>query len=127
MTPKADSAIASPSRLRDADDRLLSEDPFVAPSVAPEVDRGMVLAHRRSQFRYGAAKESNLPSGGLLRPAGFEDRMGHQAHATPSASLERQKRTSAWPIWVRGQSRPVGDRRLPPRNTGAILDLLVGC
>jgi hypothetical protein len=38
---------------------------------------------------HGAAKESNLPSGGLLRPAGFEDRMGHQAHATPGLMLER--------------------------------------
>jgi rhodanese-related sulfurtransferase len=30
-----------------------------------------------------AAKESNLPSGGLHRPAGFEDRMGHQTRAAP--------------------------------------------
>ncbi len=27
--------------------------------------------------------ESNHPSGGLLRPAGFEDRMGHQTPAAP--------------------------------------------
>src|SRR5688572_8380996 len=32
----------------------------------------------------GAAKESNLPSVGLPRPAGFEDQMSHQAPATPS-------------------------------------------
>jgi hypothetical protein len=31
----------------------------------------------------GAAKESNLPSVGLPRPAGFEGRMGHQALAAP--------------------------------------------
>ncbi len=31
--------------------------------------------------------ESNHPSGGLLRPAGFEDRMGHQTPAAPPASL----------------------------------------
>src|SRR5215211_7044063 len=31
----------------------------------------------------GAAKESNLPTAGLRRPAGFEDRMGHQARAAP--------------------------------------------
>jgi hypothetical protein len=33
---------------------------------------------------YEAAKESNLPSGGLHRPAGFEGRMGHQTPAAPS-------------------------------------------
>jgi integrase len=32
-----------------------------------------------------AAQESNLPSDGLRRPAGFEDRIGHQAGATPHA------------------------------------------
>ncbi len=31
--------------------------------------------------------ESNHPSGGLLRPAGFEDRMGHQTPAAPQVSL----------------------------------------
>jgi hypothetical protein len=31
----------------------------------------------------GAAQESNLPTVGLPRPAGFEDRMGHRARATP--------------------------------------------
>ena len=31
----------------------------------------------------GAAQESNLPTVGLQRPAGFEDRMGHRAPATP--------------------------------------------
>lgn len=36
---------------------------------------------------YDAAKESNLPSGGLPRPAGFEDRMGHQAPAAPRGIL----------------------------------------
>jgi len=33
--------------------------------------------------------ESNHPSGGLLRPAGFEDRIGHQTAAAPRASLGR--------------------------------------
>ena len=32
--------------------------------------------------------ESNHPTGGLLRPAGFEDRMGHQTPAAPRAILE---------------------------------------
>jgi hypothetical protein len=31
----------------------------------------------------GAAQESNLPSVGLPRLTGFEDRLGHQAHAAP--------------------------------------------
>ena len=35
----------------------------------------------------GAAKESNLPSGGLPRPAGFEDRMGHQTPAAPVRTI----------------------------------------
>jgi hypothetical protein len=30
-----------------------------------------------------AAQESNLPTDGLHRPAGFEDRMGHRARAAP--------------------------------------------
>ena len=30
-----------------------------------------------------AAKESNLPSAGLRRPAGFEDQIGHQTGAAP--------------------------------------------
>src|SRR3954451_15660267 len=31
--------------------------------------------------------ESNHPTGGLLRPAGFEDRMGHQTPAAPPGTL----------------------------------------
>jgi hypothetical protein len=40
--------------------------------------------------------ESNHPTGGLLRPAGFEDRMGHQTPAAPGAMLERRK---TW-VWL---------------------------
>ena len=43
----------------------------------------------------GAAKESNLPTAGLRRPAGFEDRMGHQARATPSRRLEARPRSAS--------------------------------
>lgn len=32
---------------------------------------------------YEAAKESNLPSDGLHRPAGFEGQTGHQTPAAP--------------------------------------------
>jgi hypothetical protein len=32
---------------------------------------------------YGAAQESNLPSLGLPDLTGFEDRLGHRAHAAP--------------------------------------------
>jgi hypothetical protein len=35
---------------------------------------------------YGAAMESNHPSVGLPRPAGFEGRMGHQTRAAPVKS-----------------------------------------
>ena len=31
----------------------------------------------------GAAQESNLPSRGLHDRTGFEDRLGHRAHAAP--------------------------------------------
>lgn len=37
----------------------------------------------RRGFRYGAAQESNLPSVGLPRLTGFEDRLGHRARAAP--------------------------------------------
>lgn len=33
--------------------------------------------------------ESNHPTGGLLRPAGFEGRMGHQAPAAPGPIVKR--------------------------------------
>jgi hypothetical protein len=34
-------------------------------------------------FLNGAAQESNLPSDGLRRLTGFEDRLGHRARAAP--------------------------------------------
>jgi hypothetical protein len=38
-----------------------------------------------SGFRLnGAAQESNLPSRGLHDRTGFEDRLGHRAHAAPA-------------------------------------------
>src|SRR5438132_3061007 len=37
--------------------------------------------------RSGAAQESNLPSRGLHDRTGFEDRLGHRAHAAPRARL----------------------------------------
>ncbi len=40
-------------------------------------------ARNHAGFASGAAQESNLPTDGLHRPAGFEDRMGHRARATP--------------------------------------------
>ena len=36
-----------------------------------------------SRFLSGAAQESNLPSDGLRRLTGFEDRLGHRARAAP--------------------------------------------
>ena len=38
---------------------------------------------------YGAAQESNLPSLGLPDLTGFEDRLGHRAHAAPGRSVAR--------------------------------------
>src|SRR3954454_4393965 len=37
--------------------------------------------------RNEAAQESNLPTDGLHRPAGFEDRMGHRAPAAPRRAV----------------------------------------
>jgi hypothetical protein len=42
-------------------------------------------ADEQAEMGNEAAQESNLPSAGLRRPAGFEDRIGHQAGATPAA------------------------------------------
>jgi hypothetical protein len=45
--------------------------------------------------------ESNHPTGGLLRPAGFEDRMGHQTPAAPSETLrQRVLREIDTDLWV---------------------------
>jgi hypothetical protein len=35
------------------------------------------------RWGHGAAQESNLPSDGLRRLTGFEDRLGHRARAAP--------------------------------------------
>src|SRR4051794_29947251 len=61
--------------------------------------------------------ESNHPTGGLLRPAGFEDRMGHQTPAAPPAILDRRSgRDSVRYSYFRGQrsvSRRLAWLRLP--------------
>ena len=41
----------------------------------------------RAFLFYGAAQESNLPSRGLHDRTGFEDRLGHRAHAAPYGSI----------------------------------------
>src|SRR4051794_30662564 len=51
-------------------------------------NRGAILAHRGNPRPNGAAKESNLPSGGLPRPAGFEDRL-RSSSACVRARLRR--------------------------------------
>ena len=45
-----------------------------------------------SDFSHEAAKESNLPSGGLHRPTGFEDQMGHQTPAAPARGYSGSSR-----------------------------------
>src|SRR3954452_1892384 len=50
---------------------------------------------------HGAAMESNHPTGGLLRPAGFEDRMGHQ---TPAAPVRRLWRAGALTLLTAGDT-----------------------
>src|SRR3954463_3408128 len=50
--------------------------------------RGLAGQGSGGQIRlYGAAMESNHPTVGLPRPAGFEDRMGHRPRAAPRAHL----------------------------------------
>lgn len=52
--------------------------------LAPFDERADAAANVSAPRRVGeAAKESNLPSGGLHRPAGFEGQMGHQTRAAP--------------------------------------------
>jgi molybdopterin adenylyltransferase len=48
-----------------------------APEIVP------ALAHALALLADEAAKESNLPSDGLHRPAGFEGQTGHQTPAAP--------------------------------------------
>ena len=57
---------------------------------------------------YGAAQESNLPSVGLPRLTGFEDRLGHRA---PPLRCERSHAGSS----MRAKSRSVTCTRRPPR------------
>src|SRR4051794_27103392 len=55
-------------------------------------------------YPHEAAKESNLPSGGLHRPAGFEDQTGHQTPAAPRMpSLVRALVSRQVPIAVAAQ------------------------
>jgi molybdopterin adenylyltransferase len=49
--------------------------------TAPELEPA--LAHALQLLSDEAAKESNLPSDGLHRPAGFEGQTGHQTPAAP--------------------------------------------
>ena len=56
-------------------------------SLRPIDFRGSVRGPRglRGRLPNGAAQESNLPSRGLHDRTGFEDRLGHRAHAAPWA------------------------------------------
>src|SRR5207245_458471 len=59
-------------------------------------------------------KESNLPSEGLPRRHGFEDRMGHQTRAAPPASLNFGRAGWDWPrsaLRIRQRRRRAGQRR----------------
>ena len=56
---------------------------LVSASASTGEHRGIVC---RCGFASGAAQESNLPSDGLRRLTGFEDRLGHRAHAAPGAA-----------------------------------------
>ncbi|MDX6541528.1 MAG: hypothetical protein QOI71_3138 [Gaiellales bacterium] len=53
--------------------------------LEPVVSTADKIAREQVKALNEAAQESNLPSAGLRRPAGFEDRIGHQAGAAPRA------------------------------------------
>jgi hypothetical protein len=64
-----------------------------------------------------AAKESNLPSVGLPRPAGFEDQMGHQ---TPAAPWLRVTPPLCRAPTEHAESSPPRPRELPVIQTPAL-------
>src|SRR3954447_14063707 len=70
---------------------------------------------RDDQTASGAAKESNLPTAGLRRPAGFEDRMGHQARAAPPSSLGAPAQEQH-----RGDVREAADRAEQPVGVAVV-------
>src|SRR6478609_9601560 len=65
----------------------------------------------------GAAQESNLPTAGLRRLTGFEDRLGHQPRAAPPRRLGAKPRTS---FHQRARAR---SRRMPLAPILDIADL----
>jgi hypothetical protein len=56
----------------------------------------------------GAAQESNLPSDGLRRLTGFEDRLGHRARAAPPANVAQPD------LALRRSTRSSPTRRVRP-------------
>jgi surfactin synthase thioesterase subunit len=89
------------SRPHNSSSASLLAEPAQPLAVASRYEQSVSLARERGSLapagagspshgartpRGGPAKESNLPSVGLPRPAGFEGRMGHQARAAPGWS-----------------------------------------
>ena len=75
-------------------------------------------------WAHGAAQESNLPSRGLHHRTGFEDQLGHRAHAAPDCLLAAQRlRTRSSPTRrvrpsasKRSRSSWAGRREIPRRS-----------
>ena len=63
-----------------------------------------------------AAKESNLPSGGLHRPADFEGQMGHQTPAAPCRL----------PVWRKRFVEPFAGRPSTSDSRGVVLKARLG-
>ena len=57
--------------------------PAQAPTSSGERDSHHLAFGPDRRGNDGAAQESNLPSVGLPRLTGFEDRLGHRARAAP--------------------------------------------
>jgi hypothetical protein len=111
-----------------------NRDPVASRENGPVPSRWKKPLKCRQFLGNGAAQESNLPSVGLPRLTGFEDRVGHRARAAPRARVpatagQRQFRERAGATALRPRRRArIGRRRrrrgepsppagrLPPRR-----------
>jgi hypothetical protein len=63
-------------------------DAYHGPLTLSQIDAaGVGPGWRCSHFLHGAAMESNHPTGGLLRPAGFEDGLAFELNPRRDAAI----------------------------------------
>ena len=73
--------------------------------------------------RSGAAQESNLPTAGLRRLTGFEDRLGHQPRAAPRGRLDGRAQAASIPQGTRKEAPRALWDNLPMQPILDIADL----